>query len=167
LSSFTNSTECNPGRYNFIEGFPFQILLDFGHNPDGVREICSVASQLEVTGKRRLLNITVGNRHKAHLTALAPQLASTFDSFVLGCSKERVMRCRDYAGDDPEGAMLAAGSAALQSQGVHPGNILEERDRLTAIRTAVELSQPGDLLVLLAVPWETLAVLDAMRPADV
>ena len=164
LGSFANTPECNPGRYNFIEGFPFKVILDFGHNPDGVSEICSVASKLEVTGKRRLLNITFGNRHKAHLTALAPLLARTFDSFVLGCSKERVMRCRDYAGDDPEGAMLAAGSAALQSEGVQPGNILEERDRLTAIRTAIELSQPGDLLVLLSVPLETLQVLAVMRP---
>jgi len=164
LGSFANTPECNPGRYNFIEGFPFKVLLDFGHNPDGVREICSVVSNLEVTGNRRLLSIKLGNRHKAHFIQLAPLLAKTFDTFVIGCTANSVKKCKDYAGDDPEGAMLASSSGTMQDQGVLPENIIEERDRLNAIRTAIETAQPGDLLVLLAEPWEALPVLAAMRP---
>jgi cyanophycin synthetase len=163
LGSFANTPECNPGRYNIIEGFPFKVLLDFGHNPDGVREICSVVSNLEVTGKRRLLSIKLGNRHKAHFIQLAPLLAKTFDTFVIGCTANSVKKCKDYEGDDPEGAMLASSSGTLQDQGVLPENIIEERDRLNAIRAAIETAQPGDLLVLLAEPWEALPVLAAMR----
>ena len=50
LSSFHNSAEENPGRYNFIGGMPFDVLVDFAHNPDGVRGICSVASALPSRG---------------------------------------------------------------------------------------------------------------------
>lgn len=163
LASFANTPECNPGRYNFIEGFPFKVLLDFGHNPNGVAELCALVSKLEVTGKRRLLSIKLGNRHKAHFVQLAPLLAKTFDTFVLGCTPNSVKKCKDYAGDDPEGSMLASSSGALQDQGVLPENIFMERDRSTAIRTAIDTAQPGDLLVLLAEPWEALAILDAMR----
>src|SRR5690606_26147935 len=46
LSSFRNTPDCNPGRYNFIEGFPFKVLLDFGHNPDGVEELLNVVRQI-------------------------------------------------------------------------------------------------------------------------
>jgi cyanophycin synthetase len=46
LATFANTPQHNPGRYNFIEGLPFRVLLDYGHNPDGVAELCAIASGL-------------------------------------------------------------------------------------------------------------------------
>nr|MCW1960410.1 Mur ligase family protein [Mycobacterium sp.] len=54
LSSFTNSRDQNPGRYNFVGGLPFSVLVDFAHNPEGVRGICSVIASLPVKGRRLL-----------------------------------------------------------------------------------------------------------------
>lgn len=167
LSSFANTPEQNPGRYNMIAGFPFQVLLDYGHNPDGVSELCAVVQSLEVRGKRRLLNLKLGNRHKAHLQEMAPLLARTFDTFLFGCDVNYVKKCKDYAGTDPEGAMLTASINALQDAGVPAKNMTAERDRKKAIRMAIDSARKGDLLVLLAEPWEALAILDAMRPSSV
>jgi cyanophycin synthetase len=65
------------------KGFPFQVLLDYGHNPDGVRELCEVVSKQPVGGKQRLLSLKFGNRHWSHLELIAPVFAHTFNTFTL------------------------------------------------------------------------------------
>ena len=50
LSAFDNSMDQNPGRYNFVDGLPFDVLVDFAHNPDGMRGICSAAAALPRCG---------------------------------------------------------------------------------------------------------------------
>lgn len=146
LSSFANPTEQNPGRYNMIEGFPFQVLLDYGHNPDGVREICDIATKMKVSGKRRLLSRNVSNRHKAHLVEVAPLLAKTFDSFIFSCVPKSVLKCKEYAGEDPIGNMLAACDATMRGEGVLAEHLIIERDDEEAI--ARRLAQPA-----LAISW--------------
>jgi len=165
LASFANTAEQNPGRYNFISGFPFQVLLDYGHNPDGVRELCDLVAKLPVTGQRRLLNLKIGNRHRVHLTTLAPALAQTFDRFILGCDRDYVKQNADYVSEDPEDAMLTASRVSLFEHGISADSITVERDQSQALRLALASAQPGDLLVLLAEPWVALPVLNAARNA--
>lgn len=159
LAGFANSPEQNPGRYNFVEGFPFQVLLDYGHNPDGIAELCAIVRALPVSGQRRLVGLTLGNRHRAHLAACAPMLAATFQHFVLGADPERVHRCPDYQGDDPVGNMLSAFTAELQRQGVPTEAITALREKPQAIGAGLAQCQPGDLLVVLAAPWLALPML--------
>lgn len=106
LASFENSPRDNPGRYNFIEGLPWQVLLDYGHNPDALRELVSFVEGLPVTGKRRLLNLKLGNRHRSHFEEVAPLLARTFDSFVLGCDARRTRKEGITATTIPSGRCL-------------------------------------------------------------
>lgn len=163
MASFANTPAQNPGRYNVIEGFPFKVLLDYGHNPDGVKALCEVVSAMDVHGQRRLLNLKIGNRHRAHLNEVAPALAKTFNRFVLGCDEAYVRKSADYVGDDPPAAMLAASQAALANVGVAPEAMTTERGYRDAIRLALNSAKPGDLLVLLAEPWDALAVIDGIR----
>jgi cyanophycin synthetase len=149
LSCFSNAQSQNPGRYNFIDGWPFDMLLDYAHNPDGVREICAISAQLPVSGKRRLLSLNIGNRHKAHFAELAPLLAKTFDSFVIGCERDRVKHCRDYAGDDPVAAMLRAARQSLVGNGVGEDTISCEADQAKTLAAILDQAKPGDLVVLL------------------
>ena len=159
LSTFTNSAEQNPGRYNVIEGLPFRVLLDYAHNPDGVDEICAVASALPVSGRRIICSLTIGNRHPGHVVAVAPVLAETFDEIVLGCDPERVRICADYAGDDPTATMLSATRQLLLDAGVAVECIITEADPGTAIRRAMDLAEPGDLVVVLAESGDALPVI--------
>lgn len=162
LSTFTNSVAHNPGRYNFLDGFPFRVFLDYAHNPAGAVELCRVVSELPVTGRRILCNVHVGGRHPSHLELVTPVLASTFDIFVVGCYPEEVSA--EYAADgaDPVGAMLDRSVRLLADSGVPDSNLTAVADPLVAIRTALSLGRPGDLVVLLAAPEEVLPVVDAL-----
>ena len=153
LAGFHNSLEQNPGRYNFIEGFPFRLLLDFGHNPDGARSLCELVTALPVGGRRHLLNQKIGNRYRAHFAEVAPLLAQTFDRFVLGCAADYVRQCPDYAGEDPVAGMLAATRGLLLDNGVAAEQVVTEADAAAGIRQALAQAGTGDLVVLLAEPW--------------
>ena len=162
LGSFHNSFEQNPGRYNFFEGLPFQVLLDYAHNPGEVAEICRVVSDLPVTGRRIVCTSHIGNRHAAQAIQIAPMLATTFDEFVLSCYAWRVMHNADYAGDDPVGTMLSMTRRLLLEDGVEEDRITTERDPGPAVRTALALARPGDLVVLLTEPSDAMPHLAAL-----
>jgi len=164
LATFANTPEQNPGRFNFIGGFPFQVLLDYAHNPDGIRELCGVAGKLDVTGKRRLLNQKLGCRHRSHLDESAADLARTFDDFVLGTSPLYVGKNPEWtAGGDAQEIMIACSRQCLLEEGVAPEAIIAERDQAESIRTMMKRAEPGDLVVLLAEPWVALPVLEELR----
>ena len=160
LASFTHSAEQNPGRYNFFDGLPFRLLLDFAHNPDGIREICAVAAALPVTGRRLLCIQTMGNRHVAHAAAVAPVLAETFDGFIVGCDPVEIERGADYSGDDPVAAMLIHTRQRLLDSGISVERLTTEADPVTAIRMALSAAAPGDLVVLLAEPAMALPIIE-------
>jgi cyanophycin synthetase len=162
LGTFTASVEQNPGRYNFLDGFPFQVILDYAHNPAGVEELCRVARALPVAGRRIVCNVHVGNRHPSHLAVAVPVLAKTFDAFVLGCYSEELSPEYAAGGAEPLEAMLAKSERLLAAAGVVDSSITSVADPLEAIRTALGLGEPGDLVVLLAAPEEVLPVVEAL-----
>lgn len=162
LSNFANSIEQNPGRYNFVEGFPFRVLLDFAHNPDGIRELCRIVDALPCAGRKILCSRNLANRHAHHMSAVAGTLAATFDNFVLGCSPRFVSECADYAGPNPVATMLSMASQNLRDNGVEESSIISVSDPDELIRTSLALAAPGDLLVISAIP-AVLPVIDEFR----
>ncbi len=163
LGSFRNTVDANPGRFNFVDGLPFQLMVDYAHNPDGVRGVCEVVGALPVSGRRVLCSLLFGTRHSAFLDELTPQLASSFDDFVLSCDFVNVDASPDYLADDPAGAMLARYRKALQQQGVDGGRITCEADCETAIRLALDRGRPGDLVVLLAAHGDARPAIEKWR----
>lgn len=163
LRSFDNSVEHNPGRYNFIGGFEFTVLLDYGHNPDGVREVCRLARGLPVTGRRLLCASTVGNLDAGHFGAVASDLATGFEGFVVSCVPAAISRARSYGGEDPVATMLHASQARLLDAGVPAGAIRTEPDPARAIRATLDAARPGDLVVLLAKHQQALPVIEEFR----
>ena len=163
LGTFENSLRHNPGRYNFIDGFDFQVLLDYGHNPDGVREICRLVRSLPVTGRRLLHNSMIGNRHSTHFGEVAPELAATFDEFVVSCVPRKIAMAGSYGGDDPVATMLNASRGSLLAAGIPAASISTEADTARAVRAALDAARPGDLLVLLARPEYALPVIDEFQ----
>lgn len=163
MSRFHNSVEQNLGRYNFISGLPFELLLDFGHNPDGVRELCTVVQQLPVAGRRHLMNLKIANRHRAHMEQLAPLLARTFESFVLSAKAQYIKQCKDYASENPVATMLEFSRNSLLEAGASADHIICETDERSAVFQALEQAQPGDLVVLLAEPWFALPLVDEFK----
>lgn len=159
LAGFSNSSVQNPGRFNLIDGLPFRVLLDYAHNPDGIAEVCALVAKLPVDGRRLLCTLTLGSRHRRHISAAAPHLADVFDDFVIGCDPERVVRSVDYAGPDPVSAMLSGVRDELMGNGVPAERIHLEADPRAAIRDVLRRGRPGDLVVVLAEPEDAFAVL--------
>lgn len=167
LTSFHNSMDQSPGRYNFIEGLPFGVLVDFGHNPDGVRELCAIARKLPVAGRRILCSRNLGNRHATHYPAVAATLAETFDTILLGCDPPYIRASPDYAGPDPVASMLAISRQHLLDGGVRPEAIRSipgsEHDSTAMIRAAFALARPGDLVVVLDSYSKSLPIIEQWR----
>lgn len=164
LASFHNSFEHNPGRYNFIKGLPFEVLLDYGHNPEGLAALCRLVDRHEVKGRRVIASV-IGNRFARHVAQQAAGLAKTFDGiFVAQDAGYFQGNSQGFGSEDPLGEMLREVARCLQPL-LRPEQTLElTRSRQAAIEAALASCRPGDLLVLLAEPWDALPLLAAFRP---
>ena len=70
LSAVTNSPEGNPGRLNLFEFGGLRVVLDFAHNPHGLRALMDLAAALPA--HRRLVVIgQAGDRDDASIRELA------------------------------------------------------------------------------------------------
>ena len=160
LAKFDNSPRCNPGRFNFIAGFPFKVLLDYAHNPDGIRGLCEVVKKIPVAGKKIAVIFDLGSRVKAHIDACAEPLAETFDDFVLGGQVQRINASRDYRGGDAVANMLAYYRGRMMVAGVTPDCLSMWPEVRAGISFALDRAEPGDLLVLLTEYKDAMAIID-------
>jgi cyanophycin synthetase len=148
LGSFKNSHELNPGRFNFIEGYPFRVLLDYAHNPDGVKHVCEFIEK--IPAKRKLAVIfQIGNRSARHIESVAPVLAHTFDYFVIGQDKSLVEKCPDYQGENPGQAMFQHFIDSLIAAGARADAIVLAHSESEGVEFGLAQAEPGDLLSVL------------------
>lgn len=158
LRQFSNSVQCNPGRCNFIEGYPFTLLTDFAQNAHGLAELYSVIARLPKAGRTRLVCLTIGSRHREHIDENAADLVRHFDDLIIGCS-HYADNNPQYAGDNPRESMLAHFRQQLLEGGARDERIETHAEPETAIRRGLETANPGDLLVILGSPKVVLPAL--------
>lgn len=163
LAGFHNSPQQNAGRFNFVEGFPFQILVDYAHNPAGMRGLLDVAARIKVSGKRVLVNSN-GLRYRRHLEQELPGYVQVFDRIYIGPYEDYFLRSsRGFDSTDPIGDMLSQASAMLTPL-LSAGQTLHTlRNHADALRTALESCEPGDLLVMLCEVEDADATIEAYR----
>jgi len=159
MTTFVNDEAHNIGRCNFIEGLPFTAVLDYGHNPDGIGQLCGLVKSMPVVGARRLVSLNLANRHRQHFQMTAELLAKTFDHIVLGCDPGYASQNPEYAADDPVKTMLQIGRTHLIQAGIHETALVTEADPVQALRTALGLARPEDALLILAEPGLAIPVI--------
>jgi cyanophycin synthetase len=82
LRSFVPSAETTPGRLNVYEFGDFTVILDYAHNPHGVRALGKFIKSFE--GKRKVGVITgVGDRRDEDIIALGEESARIFDEIII------------------------------------------------------------------------------------
>lgn len=135
--------EDNPGRANFYSINGAQVLLDFAHNPHGLRAMIDMAASLPA--QRRLLIIgQAGDRSDEDIRDLARAAeALTFDRVLV---KELTSKNRGR----PAGEVAALLKDEFMRQGYRAGQISRVKSELGALRAALRWAQPGDLVVFLA-----------------
>lgn len=142
LRRFGRTADDNAGRLHRRDARGVTMLVDYAHNPDGMRVLGATAMSLPAS--RRLLVLgQAGNRDDAQLVALAQAAwqSASFDYVMLKDMPE-MWRGRE------RGEVTRVLREALLAAGAPADCIGEAPTELDAVRAALAWVQPGDLLVL-------------------
>src|ERR1700756_2656419 len=142
LRTFDSTFFQTPGRMNVFNEHPFKVLFDYGHNAHAVAAMTDLAQRLDVSGRRIVVLAGPGDRRDEDLVAIARAVAGRFDHYI--CRRDDSLR--DRAPDEVPRIM----AAALREAGVHLDAISLIPDEQEAILAALNLGQPGDLLLIFA-----------------
>lgn len=142
FARFGETIADNPGRMMRFEFKGAHVLLDYAHNPDGLRGFLSVAKQLRGTGRLGLLLGHAGNRQDADVAELARVAADFKPDLIVVKEDEAHLRGR-APGEIPRIIRNELLRLGLQE------SALPVRDNeLDAARCALEWARPGDVLAL-------------------
>ncbi len=141
---FGGDVDDNPGRMMRYELGGVRVLLDYAHNPEGLRGFLAVAQQLRgASGRLALLLGHAGNRQDADIEELARVAAAAGPDLVV--VKEIPTHLRGRAlGEIPR---IIRG--ALLSAGVPEAAVVMRESELAAAEQALDWARPGDVLGLL------------------
>ncbi len=142
LRTFDSTFFQAPGRMNVFNEHPFKVLFDYGHNAHAVAVMTDLAQRLDVTGRRIVVLAGPGDRRDEDLVAIARAVAGRFDHYI--CRRDDNLR--DRAPEEVPRLM----AAALRAAGVREQAISLIPDEQEAITAALEMGQPGDLLLVFA-----------------
>ena len=129
------------GRFELVEkGQPFAVVVDYAHTPDGVENVLSLAKSLRPNRVITLFGCG-GDRDKEKRPIMGETAARYSDEIILTADNPR--------SEDPLQIIeqIAAGCALAS---VH-----KIPDRGRAIRYAVNMAQPGDIVMILGKGHET------------
>jgi len=125
-----------PGRFEQVAADrEFAVVVDYAHTPDAV--VNSIATAAEITGGRVIAIVgSAGDRDPAK-RPLMGRAAATADIAVITSDNPR--------SEDP--TMLV--EQVLAGAGGRSASVLADVDRRSAIRTAIGLAEPGDIVLIL------------------
>ncbi|MAF67099.1 MAG: cyanophycin synthetase [Planctomycetes bacterium] len=140
LRTFDTTWFQAPGRMNVCDEHPFKVILDYGHNPAAVTAMVELADALEPEGKRVVVLAAPGDRRDEDIAAIATACAGHFDRYL--CRRDDQLRGR--APDEVPRMQCEA----LLAAGVDEAAIEVIPDEVEAVNRALELGEPGDLLLV-------------------
>jgi cyanophycin synthetase len=142
LRTFDSTFFQAPGRMNVFNEHPFKVLFDYGHNAHAVGVMADLAQRLDVQGRRIVVLAGPGDRRDEDLIAIARAAAGRFDHYI--CRRDDGLRERT-----PE-EVPRIQAEALREAGVPAAAISIIPDEQEAIDAALNMGQPGDLLLIFA-----------------
>ncbi len=140
LRTFEATFETNPGRLNLFDELPFRVIVDYAHNPEKYAALVEFVGGIATPGRRLLLLQASGHAREGHYRDIARACAPAFDHFLLARPALQQNIGERGVQDQLQDALLAAG---IGEQAITRCGSQEE-----AIDAALDLAQPGDLLVL-------------------
>ena len=142
LARFGADPTDNPGRLMRYDYRGSQVLIDYAHNPDGLRGLMNVATRLRRSGRIALLLGQAGNRSNADIEELAAIAARFRPDLVIVKETEAYIRGR------APGEVPAILRAALLRAGVPESSIEVHASEFGAATRALEWARTGDVLVM-------------------
>ena len=160
LARFGSEPGDNPGRLQRWSFGGLRLLLDYAHNPEGLRGLLRVA---RAGGPRRLGLVLgqAGNRGNDDIRALAGVAADARPDFVVLKDIDGFIRGR------ATGEVAQVIGDELRRRGLRDDQLRICLPELGAVRELLAWSQPGDVLVLpihaLDAKAEVIALLDGLK----
>ena len=137
----TRATD-NIGRMMRFDVGGVKVLVDYAHNPDGLRGLLKVALHLRGSGRLGVLVGHAGNRQDADLEAVAREAAGFHPDVVVVKESEAHLRGR------APGEIPRIMRAALLAAGVAEAAVVVRMSEVEAARYALDWAAPGDVLAL-------------------
>jgi cyanophycin synthetase len=139
LKTFIPSVETTPGRLNIFDFNEFKVMLDYAHNPHGLRALGKFVRSFDVS--RRIGVITgVGDRRDEDIIAVGEEAARIFDEVIIRLDE-------DLRGRTEEGLI------ELLRRGVHNIDrnkpIAYTRTECEGTQYAIDRATPNSLIVIL------------------
>ena len=152
LTRFESTFDTNPGRSNWFDVGGYKVLLDYAHNPHGLRAILDTTARME--SKRRVMLLsTAGDRTEKEIRGLAAMAAGG------GLQEVLVADCLGYERELGKGGVPQILADELSRHGIVAPQFDSE---LEGVKAALAGAQDGDLLILL-VKGERQASLDLIQ----
>ncbi|MDE1132575.1 MAG: Mur ligase family protein [Ascidiaceihabitans sp.] len=142
LASFTDTPDENPGRGNYLEVGGLNLLIDFAHNPHGVRALAPAIKSFDA--KRRLVIAgQAGDRSDQDTCDMIQALWTIEPDMTVVAELPDLLRGREL------GELTKVMSNELRRLGAGDDNIIEIDTEYQAVVKALEWARPGDFLALL------------------
>jgi cyanophycin synthetase len=143
LARFGADLSDNPGRLMRFNIGGVTVLLDYAHNPDGLRGFLTVAAHLRAPASRLgLLLGQAGNRKDEDIQELARVAAAFHPDLVVVKEDEAHLRGRSAA------EVPRIIRAELLRLGLTEQSLPLAHNEVEAVRLALQWAQPGDVLAL-------------------
>lgn len=139
LQTFVPSSETTPGRANIIELSDCTVMIDYAHNPHGLKALGKFINSFEQRYKVGIIT-GVGDRRDKDIIALAEEAARIFDEIIIRHDEDMRGRSKEEMDD-----LLTTGIRKID-----PAKPIQfiwgERD---AVEHAILHRKPGSLIVVL------------------
>ena len=141
LGTFGQRNADNPGRASLFELGGVRILLDYAHNPDGMRALATIARALP-GGRRGLVLGQAGNRDDDAIRGLARS------AWPIGIDHVVLKEMEAYRRGRPLGEIPGLLAAEFRRLGLDDAAIEFADSEVAAVEKALDWARGGDLLVL-------------------
>lgn len=161
LSTYTTSFEQNPGRLNVFDGHGFRVILDYAHNPAGLRALGDLILKMRPRHRRVIGMINIpGDRRDEDIREMGALAARYFDDIIFREDPAR-------RGRKPGEIVTLLAEGAL-SAGFPEERITRILDEDEAAKLCLQRAHPGDLVVLTPTDVEAMwrQVLDFRIPPE-
>jgi UDP-N-acetylmuramyl tripeptide synthase len=142
FARFGDQLADNPGRMMRFDYHGAQVLIDYAHNPEGLRGFLSVAAQLRGRGRLGLLLGHAGNRKDEDIAELARAAAEFKPDLIVVKEDEAHLRGRT------PGEIPRIIRAELLRLGFDASALPVRDNELDAARYALDWAKAGDVLAL-------------------
>ncbi len=134
-----DALEVVPGRLEPVrEGQPFLVVVDYAHTPDALERVLANAREM-TTGQLIAVFGCGGDRDPGKRPLMGKAAGELADKVIVTNDNPRT--------EDPE--FIAAGVLeGIKASGISDNNFTLQLDRREAIRYAIQLAQPGDVVVI-------------------